>query len=88
MTLGRLRYNDNARRYKAKIGDVVTVIRKPTSQEIDDWGGGWSSNMDRYVGKTGIIDRIAGDNHGMRIRFDNQTSGIWYFPYTALSIIR
>ena len=79
------KYLDDAIRFGAKIGDRVTVIKKYPSR-TGGWENGWSDNMDRYIGQSGILTKICEEGH--YIDFGNNDIRKFGFPWFSLKIIR
>lgn len=73
-----------------KIGMRVTVLRKPTRKEAEDFYNhcAWPPAMNEIIGKTGTINHIT-EGTGIFIAFDqydlnNYPFGGWWLPPEAL----
>jgi hypothetical protein len=61
-----------------KVGDKVKILRKADDSELG-WGNGWSSEMDRFVGKVIEIERV----------YPSGSVGAegWAFPWFVLELV-
>ena len=66
------------------IGMMVTVVRKVGKEP--GWHNSWSSEMDKFVGKTGMVEEI--DISGILVRFPSPyNEDSYYYPPSSLEIV-
>ncbi len=81
-------YIRHQKKFDVRIGDIVTVFRKPYKNE---WPHLWTPEMDDAIGKSGKVIDISED--GILIKIPSILGSeyqqyAWYYPYTCLNIIR
>lgn len=66
-----------------KVGDKVKIVRKANDHE-NGWGTVWATLMNKYVGKTGVIDDVDFEC-GIHVIV---TSLGWWYPYFVLEPVK
>lgn len=68
-----------------KVGDRVRITHKVPDNHLG-WNAVWDPEMDKYVGKEGVIERIFDeeDNYGFRV---NTGSTTWSYPVFCLEFV-
>lgn len=82
-------YYRHQKSFDVKVGDTVTVFGKPAC--IEDWPCPWVPEMNQAIGKSGIVLQVK--ESGILVKIPGISGsiyqkGAWYYPYTALNIIR
>lgn len=88
MKTNRENYIRHQKSFDVRVGDIVTVFRKPS---LDEWPWSWVSEMNGAIGKSGKVLEISED--GILIKIpgivgSKYQQDAWYYPYTCLNIIR
>ena len=78
-------YIINSKKFNAKVGDRVTIIKACKDQEFG-WQNSWVFQMNQYVGRTGIICDLS-DMFGHGIDFGKGYRE-FSWPWFVLSIVR
>ena len=84
-------YEERQKGFRARVGDIVTIFRKPTSLEWYNGWDNWADEMYATIEHTGTIKKI--NSRGIYVFIDGVPGpdcqdNCWLYPYTALKIIR
>ena len=77
------KYLKDAIRFGARVGDIVTIIAKYPNH-VGGWKNVWINEMDRYIGRSGILTEIQEEGHYIDFG-DNNHFG---FPWFSLAFVR
>lgn len=76
-----------------KSGDIVMVVRK--TKKADGWSDEWSDEMDRTIGRRGVVVDEPSETSGYRVQLDRSVGDDgygsslplwWYYPSCALEL--
>ena len=70
---------------KLKVGDKVIILPYDTTLHDKGWHIHFSPDMHFEEGKTGVIEKDAGDSTGFNVKMD-ESKRLWTFPCTSLQL--
>ena len=82
-------YSSLQKRFRANIGDIVYVSRRPTLEEQKIWDCTWAPEMNNAIGHNYDIKHI--NKYGIHLKTSDSLciqDGCWIFPYFVLRIVR
>lgn len=68
---------------KLEIGDLVKITHKVPTKNLG-WTASWQPEMDKYVGKTGVVEQVYTCGSGVKVRIDGD---YWSFPGHVIELI-